>query len=399
MGKINAVIVSDNIDLRIEVKNLTDPERFAVCGYSSFGSEAKTKIINLFPEIVICACRGTVKDSVFDFIQDLLSTVHTSTFMLAADNITAELVNKAAQYGVRKVIPLDGITPEQFSNEVSTAYDLEQQRSLDTNEAKKVRSKVLGFFGGKGGTGKTTLAVNIASLLAKAGKRVILLDLDLQFGDVAISLDIDAKNSIIDLVQDRGGITIENINNFSVEHAAGMSVLCAPKSSEFADYIKPEHVEKIIDIMRPYYEYIIIDLPSVFDDCTITACEGCEELYLIYNCDILSLKNAKVCFNVLDQLHQKDKIRFVINRCEKGLIKPEDFVKMFSTEIFAQVPDDAKAVVTCINKGQPVAVAQPSSPASKAIRDMTDKIADIHSGFSVIEEEPKKKRFSKGKKK
>ncbi|MCQ2484060.1 MAG: AAA family ATPase [Clostridia bacterium] len=135
-------------------------------------------------------------------------------------------------------------------------FDLEQQRSLDTNEGKKTRCKVLGFFSGKGGTGKTTVAVNTAVSLARAGKRVMLLDLDLQFGDVAISLDSDARYSIVDLVQDRGGITIENINSFAVDHSSGMRVLCAPKSSEFAEYVQVSHIEKIIDIMRPYYEYV-----------------------------------------------------------------------------------------------------------------------------------------------
>ena len=133
----------------------------------------------------------------------------------------------------------------------------------------------------------------------------MLLDLDLQFGDISMALDLETKNSIVDLVQDRGGITIENINGFAVEHSTGMSVLCAPKSPEFADFVSPAHIEKIIDIMRPYYEYIIIDLPASFGETTITACENCEEIYLVYNNEILSLRNARVCYNILEQLNKK----------------------------------------------------------------------------------------------
>ncbi len=400
MERINLLVLSDDLDLRIEIKNLINDEAFAISGYSGFSAEGKTKIINKFPEVVLCAVRGEIPDSVFAFIQDLLTAVRGTIVVLANDNISVELVNKAAQYGIRKVLPIDGIGIDEFSENISTVYKLEQQRILDTNEGKKVRCKALGFFGGKGGTGKTTIAIGVAAQLAKAGKRVMLLDLDLQFGDISMALDLETKNSIVDLVQDRGGITIENINGFAVEHSTGMSVLCAPKSPEFADFVSPAHVEKIIDIMRPYYEYIIIDLPASFGETTITACENCEEIYLVYNNEILSLRNARVCYNILEQLHQREKVRFILNKVEKGLVKIEDFEEMFQTKMFAAVPADYSAALTSINKGMAVTVAQPKSEISKGISEITDKIIEIHTGVVPVKatEEKKGGLFKKKKK-
>ena len=400
MERINLLVLSDDLDLRIEIKNLVSDETFAISGYSGFSAEGKTKIINKYPEVVLCAVRGEVPDSVFTFVQDLLATARGTIVVLANDNISVELVNKAAQYGIRKVLPIDGIGVEAFSDDISNVYRLEQQRVLDNNEGKKVRCKALGFFGGKGGTGKTTIAIGVAAQLAKAGKRVMLLDLDLQFGDVSMALDLDTKNSIVDLVQDRGGITIENINGFAVEHSTGMSVLCAPKSPEFADFVNPAHVEKIIDIMRPYYEYIIIDLPASFSETAITACENCEEIYLVYNNEILSLRNARVCYNILEQLHQREKIRFILNKVEKGLVKTEDFEEMFQTKMFATVPADYQAAVSSINKGMAVTVAQPKSAISKGITEITDKIIEIHTGVVPVKatEEKKGGLFKKKKK-
>ena len=391
MERINLLVLSDDLDLRIEIKNLVADDEFAISGYSGFTPEGKTKIINKFPEVVLCAVRGEVPESVFGFVQDLLTAARGTIVILANDNISVELVNKAAQYGIRKVLPVDGIENAEFSENISTVYKLEQQRILDTNEGKKVRCKALGFFGGKGGTGKTTLAIGVAAQLAKAGKRVMLLDLDLQFGDVAMALDLDTKNSIVDLVQDRGGITIENINGFAVEHSTGMSVLCAPKSSEYAEFVSPNHVEKIIDIMRPYYEYIIIDLPASFNDATITACENCEEIYLVYNNEILSLRNAKVCYCILEQLHQREKIRFILNKFEKGLVKAEDFEEMFQTKMFATVPADYPAALSSINKGLAVTVAHPKSEISKGICEIADKIIEVHTGVVPIKEKEEKK--------
>jgi len=392
MERINLLVLSDDLDLRIKVKNLVNDELFAISGYSGFSAEGKTKIINKYPEVVLCAVSGEVPDSVFVFVQDLLTAARGTIVILVNDNISVELVNKAAQYGFRKVLPIEGIGIDEFSNSIDTVYRLEQQRVPDTNEGKKVRCKALGFFGGKGGTGKTTLAIGVAASLAKAGKRVMLVDLDLQFGDVSMALDLDTKNSIVDLVQDRGGITIENINGFAVEHSTGMSVLCAPKSSEFAEFVSAAHIEKIIDIMRPYYEYIIIDLPASFNDTTITACENCEELYLIYNNDMLSLRNAKVCYCILDQLHQSDKIKFVLNKYEKGLVKTEDFEEMFQRGMFAVVPADYAAAISSINKGVAVTVAHPKAAISKAISDMAGKIIEIHTGIVPVEEKAQKKK-------
>ena len=400
MERINLLVLSDDLDLRIEIKNLINDETFAISGYSGFSAEGKTKIINKFPEVVLCAVRGEVPDSVFAFVQDLLAAVRGTIVVLANDNISVELVHKAAQYGIRKVLPIDGIGIDEFSENIGTVYKLEQQRILDTNEGKKVRCKALGFFGGKGGTGKTTIAIGVAAQLAKAGKRVMLLDLDLQFGDISMALDLETKNSIVDLVQDRGGITIENIHGFAVEHSTGMSVLCAPKSPEFADFVSPAHIEKIIDIMRPYYEYIIIDLPASFGETTITACENCEEIYLVYNNEILSLRNARVCYNILEQLHQREKVRFILNKVEKGLVKIEDFEEMFQTKMFAAVPADYQAALSSVNKGMAVTVAQPKSEISKGIAEITDKIIEIHTGVVPVKatEEKKGGLFKKKKK-
>jgi pilus assembly protein CpaE len=152
--------------------------------------------------------------------------------------------------------------------------------------------------------------------------------------------------------------------------------------------------------MRPYYEYLIIDLPSSFNDATITACENCEEIFLIYNNEILSLNNAKVCYTILDQLHQRDKIRLVLNKTEKSLIKAEDFEEMFQIPVFANIPADYSAALMSVNKGQAITVAQPKSAAAKAISDMTDKIISIHTGIGPVKSKPEKKKlFTKSNKK
>ena len=129
--------------------------------------------------------------------------------------------------------------------------------------------------------------------------------------------------------------------------------------------------------MRPYYEYLIIDLPSSFNDATITACENCEELYLVYNNEILSLNNAKICYTILDQLHQREKIRFVLNKVEKSLVKQKDFEEI-SEEEFSDNHYEVRLLCGTAMMYIPVIKANcvPANRSGGEFYDVVDMICD-----------------------
>ncbi|HOL78754.1 MAG TPA: AAA family ATPase [Clostridiales bacterium] len=396
MEKLNIVVLSTDLDLRIQVKNSINSERMVIAGFADFNDAGLIKLSGLYPDVIIVAVKGPVEDHVFNFVQHVLSTVQNCFALLMNDRIDVDLVNKAAQYGFRRVLTLD-TQPAELEDIISKIYSLELERNMDKNASKRVRSKVISVFSGKGGTGKTTVAINLAAALSKAGKRVFLIDADLQFGDVALAMDIEPKDTIVELVQDRNGVTIENINSFSIVHNTGVTVLCGPDSPEFAEYITGEDIERIIDIARPYFEYIIVDLPPSFNDYSIAALENSNDILMVYNNDILSLRNAKTCITILEKLHLKDKVEIVINKNLQGLISVRDFEKMFNMSVIASVPHDVKAATACINKGLPIFVAHSKSLISKEIGNLANKIIQKHTGILPIDMQPKK-RFSLFKK-
>lgn len=397
MEKLNIVVLSTDLDLRIQVKNSINSERMVIAGFADFNDAGLIKLSGLYPDVIIVAVKGPVEDHVFNFVQHVLSTVQNCFALLMNDRIDVDLVNKAAQYGFRRVLPLD-TQPAELEDIISKIYSLELERNMDKNASKRVRSKVISVFSGKGGTGKTTVAINLAAALSKAGKRVFLIDADLQFGDVALAMDIEPKDTIVELVQDRNGVTIENINSFSIVHNTGVTVLCGPDSPEFAEYITGEDIERIIDIARPYFEYIIVDLPPSFNDYSIAALENSNDILMVYNNDILSLRNAKACITILEKLHLKDKVEIVINKNLQGLISVRDFEKMFNMSVIASVPHDVKAATACINKGLPIFVAHSKSLISKEIGNLANKIIQKHTGILPIDMIQPKKRFSLFKK-
>ena len=373
MEKLNVVVLTDDMDLRILVKNLIPPDSMVISGYSDFSSSAMLKIESMYPDVVLCAIKGEVENRHLSFIQNLFCTVVGCVIILITDSVSVDLVNQAARVGIRQVVDIN-VDAESLVESINIAAQLERQRSLDQNLGTRTRSRTIGFFGGKGGTGKTTLAVNTAVALAKKNKRVLLIDCDLQFGDVNLLLDLEPKDTIVELVQERGGITIDNIKSFSMVHSSGLSVLCAPKSAELADLVSAKHIETIIDVSRPYFDFLVLDLPPTFNDVSIAAIENSDEVMLVYNLEILSLKNAKVCLQIFDQLQQMDKANLVINKSIKSLILVKDFENMFEKQVYAIVANDIKVATACLNKGQPLVIASPKASISKDISAIAQKL-------------------------
>lgn len=352
MEKLNLVVLSEETQLKVSIKNKIVDESMAVVGYADYNEESRLKIEGLFPDVVICAIREPIRPEIFDFIESMHFQKSGCSVILVTDKVTVSLVNRAARSGIRQVLDL-AMPSEEFCGCIVQVAEYEKKVRAELNIEKRVRSKVIGFFGCKGGTGKSTVAVNVAAALAKKGARVMLLDFDLSFGDLQLLMDLDPKETIVELVQDPEGISIEKINGFAVQHSSGVSLLSAPKSPEFAEYISAAHIKAIIENVRPYYEYIIIDAGSTFTDPAIAALDGCDEIMLVNNPEICCLKEAKSTVLILEQLQQKDKIRIILNKNAQSLVKSKDFENMLDMSVYGIISFDYTTATKSTNKGQP----------------------------------------------
>ncbi len=231
---------------------------------------------------------------------------------------------------------------------------------------------VVAVFGTKGGTGKTTFAVNYAMSLQDIGKKVLLIDLDLQFGDVGVFLDIPKFETISDLVTD-GDFSLENVNTYLYKHKSGMQIMCAPNSPEFAELVKPEHISTIVDVLREEFDYIIFDLGPTIDETSLQAVDICNDICFIITPDISSLKNAKVCLKVLDTLGLTGKVKLILNKDGSSDIKAKDMEAALGVGMNLTIPFDAKSAIASVNRGIPIVTAAPKSKVSKVIKDFADQ--------------------------
>ena len=177
-------------------------------------------------------------------------------------------------------------------------------------------AQVITFFSPKGGAGKTTIATNLAYGLAKyLNKKVLLIDLDLQFGGIAFMLGLKAKRTIVDLTGSDALRSYDDIKTCLVKHKSGFDLLPAPLKPEQSESVDSTHLRKIISHCKSQYDFIIIDTHSLLQDMSINALDLSDTIMLVMNPDMGHIVAIHNCLNVMDSLkYPKEKIRLILNR-------------------------------------------------------------------------------------
>ena len=335
-------------------------------------SKAGFNIQNILPTV---AYRGQAADAVV-LISDLqqpedcqlVRRIYISkpgcAMVLCTDKADTDLIKKAVGYGITAVAELDD-DASVLATVITEAVGREQARVHAGGDAAGYEGRVLSVFGTKGGTGKTTIAVNLALALASK-KRTALLDLDLQFGDVAIFMDISKADNIASLVE-AGSFTQNAVLSYMQPHPSGLMVLCAPSSPEYAELISADSIQKILTALKQCFDYIILDMPPVFNEISLAGLEQSERIYFVTNPDISNLRNAKVSLEVLDSIRMSQKVDLLINKQGFSSIKQKTVEDILEKHPVLVVPHDHTRAINAVNQGVPLVTGQPRCKVSQAI--------------------------------
>ena len=271
----------------------------------------------------------------------------------------------------KKEVPAVKEAPPQVA--LQSSPRLQQAQTED-----KPLGQVSVVFCGKGGVGKTTIATNLAVVLAQQErKKVALIDYDLQFGDISVLLNLSDGKNISDLVQNADTFTDEIVNNYMIRHFTGIDILPAPLFPQDAEYISAEHTDQILRLLKKNYDYIIVDTAGTFNEINLQAFDLADQILLVTTRDIVTIKNTKTSLNILDSLNYRDKIRVVLNRSDQDLgVDIADLEKGLEITVAHQVTSDEKAAITAINKGVPVVVSHNNSEITKSFKRLCERMTN-----------------------
>jgi pilus assembly protein CpaE len=224
-------------------------------------------------------------------------------------------------------------------------------------------------LGPKGGTGKTVTASNLAMALSSAGKSVSAVDLDLQFGDLALAMGVRPDKTMHDLVQSGGSLDAEKLEAYVMTHPSGVRVLVAPTRPDQASSIGPEFLREVYPLLRAMSDFVVLDSSPGFEPEVISAIDNSTYVCMVGTLDTLSLKNTRLGLETLDLMgYDPDRILLVLNRADTRVgIDDEDVLAVVGRRPDIQVPSDIE-VTRAVNEGRPVVDAKPDSAASKAYR-------------------------------
>ncbi len=387
LDTIKVLISSDNPEQAEQLKILLGQAYLPVEVISTVGSKQCLQMVRDFtPDVVLFVDEGA-KVPATEISREIYQTYPgTATIIIVspAKQEDTYYMRQALLSGAKDVLPAPPML-DTLVTSIQKAHQLESGRRVARvgrgyrREEARFGGRLILVYSPKGGTGRSLLAANLGVLLAKMNPeaRTILFDLDLQFGDQRVLLDLHSTRSILDLMPVIDELTRDAIESALTLHSSGLRVLLAPPEVQQADLIDAESVRKVLVVLRAYYDTILIDVPSILTDINLTAFEFADLILQICTPDILSIRRTRASLELYEGLGiPRDVVHIVLNRTrKKGEIKSEEVRDLFEHQVVADIPDDYFFLEPYVNIGVPLADVGVSSPIIESLEELAVRLA------------------------
>ena len=319
-------------------------------------------------------------DSGLADIQRLARTRPEVGSILVVEELTTDTLQRALRAGVRDVLTTNA-DGSQLAEAVGRVADtlvvvpIQPQRPIEPQGNDGEVGRVVTVFSTKGGAGKSMLATNLAvTLAARSEKPVVLVDADLQFGDIAVMLKLAPQHTIVDAVASIDRLDPSLLQSLLIRHeASGLYVLPAPLEPAFADQVGTPQMQKIITMLQTFCEFVVVDTPAYFNEVVLGLIEGSDDILLVAGMDIPNIKNVKIGLQTLRLLNTPlSKLKLVLNRANsKVKLDVSEVERTLQIKADCLIPSDI-AVPQSVNKGTPVVLDAPKSGVAKSIEQLAD---------------------------
>ncbi len=310
----------------------------------------------------------------------LLNGLQDVATILVTDELSTDLLQTALRSGVKDVLaaPVEGDQLQAAVDRVAVTLGPGPSTAAGGFEAPAgggELGRVVTVFSTKGGAGKSVIAANLAVVLAKrSDKPVVLVDADLQFGDVAVMLKLAPQHTIVDAVGSLDRLDATLLQQLMMRHEpSGLWILPAPLEPSFADQISAGEMIRIVEILRGFCEYVVIDTPAYFNEVVLGLIEESDDVLLVAGMDIPNIKNVKIGLQTLRLLNvPTSKLHLVLNRANsKVKLDVSEVERTLQIKAESLIPSDV-VVPQSVNKGTPVVLDAPKSGVAKSIEQLAN---------------------------
>jgi pilus assembly protein CpaE len=410
---IRVLIVDDIAETRENIRKLlqfeTDVE---VVGAARTGIEAIDIARETEPDVVIMDINMPDMDGI-TATEALLRDVPFAQIVMLSVNNDADYVRRAMRAGARDFLAKPPSGDELISTiRTLSEFAYEQKDKLATPLPQvaipgtqagytgplRPQGKVIALYSPKGGVGCTSIGTNLAVGLNNADTPAVLVDANLQFGDVAVALNLQAKNSFVDLASRAEELDADFVESVLLRHdATNLHVLAAPARPEMADEVSAEQVRNVLQFLKKQFAYVIVDTSSNMDDITLAVLDVTDILVTIATPEIPAIKDTRLLIDLLGVLEfPKERIFFILNKMDKHSGITVDAVgENLKISVDGEIPLDEKTITTSINKGSPILVSDKGQPSAKAIMKILGDLKERLLMEPEIEEEELEEERSK----
>jgi pilus assembly protein CpaE len=384
---ISVVVLSTGLENFKDIrKALSAEDRVKLLAGGNDTEQLYEEIVRLKPAAAIIAL-GPNADNAVRFIEKLNAECPDTALISAAQDASPDMILRSLRAGAREFlrIPIS-------ADELRTVLDRVSEFCTKQVESPKKKGRMVAVFSSKGGCGTSFIATNLA---AATNSKTVLVDLNLQAGDLPLFLGLEAKYSMADMVEKRQRLDETLINSLVTPHSQHLSLLAAPREADSADEIEPQHIFEVLQKLREHYDYVVLDPQHTFDSITLAALDQSDEIVLILTLDIPAIRSTQRALEIFDRLgYPRKKVRIVVNRWSKQIdLDLRQVEKFLGEPVVGFVPSDYQTAVGSINLGTPLVQAEPTSKIALEIRRIAQQMA---LGLAPIDESKQRRPFWAG---
>jgi pilus assembly protein CpaE len=367
------VAVDASADREVVQESLPAIEQIEIVGVI-FGLDESWSALQEAPTDLVVVATGGYSDRALFFINSAVKQRADRPIVVLAQEAQNGFIRRVFEAGADDVVVLPE-APERVSFALQKAVTRRQGAAVASGVA---QAPMVCVLGPKGGTGKTLTSCNLAVALAGMGKKVALVDLDLQFGDVGLALGLSPERTIYDLAKSGGSLDLEKLETYLTTHSSGAKVLLAPTRPDQASFVTIDLLRDVYATLRSHYDFVVVDTPPGFTPEVIASIDNSSHVCMVGMLDSLSLKNSKLGLETLELMgYDSSRISVVLNRADTRIgISREDVAAIVGRVPDVLVPSD-REIPKSLTDGVTIVAAEERSEAAAAFRSLAKLYVDM----------------------